>query len=96
MTQLQILKDQTAPGYHSDYVNALILNKNITSNLSAYTSLPTDKPSDAPEWQNTLDFGAVYAVNDRFHIDTGINFGISNAADDVNYFVGAAYRFWLE
>ncbi len=94
MTVVAVLKDSDDRGYSPSYINAIVLGKSFTDTLSAYTEFYTQRYTDEnARWANSLDFGVVYAVNDRLHVDTGVNFGVSDASDDVNLFVGAAYRF---
>ena len=94
VTQFNLLKDQINSGYYGSYVNSLVVGKSFTPKLSGYTEVYTLlADTGSRDWQNTLDFGVVYAVSDNIHIDTGVNFGISKAADDLNYFVGLGLRF---
>lgn len=94
MTQFNIYKDQADSGYYMGYANALVLGKSFTDKLSGYTEFYTFLGDTGErDWQDSLDFGVVYAATDNIHIDTGVNFGVTQAADDVNYFVGAAFRF---
>ncbi len=93
MTQFNLVTDGTS-GYDPAYVNALVVGKALTDKLSAYTEFYTFKADQAgAEWLNTLDFGTVYALTDNFRIDANVHFGVTDAADDVNFFVGTAYRF---
>lgn len=93
MTQLNFVTDGGS-GYDPAYANSLIVGKALTDKLSAYTEFYTYKADQAgAEWLNTLDFGTVYAVTDSLRIDANVHFGVTDAADDVNFFVGTAYRF---
>lgn len=94
MTQFNILREQADSGYYMGYINSLYVSHNFTSDLSSYAEIYTYKPdTSGGEWQNTLDFGVVYALTPSWRIDTGVNIGISNAADDLSFFAGTAYRF---
>jgi hypothetical protein len=94
MTQVTALKDSSTSGYNPAFTNSLIIGKSLTDKLSVYGEIFTFKNTEAKsEWQNTIDFGTVYLITDNFRIDSGINFGISDYADDINFFVGTAYRF---
>lgn len=94
MTQINALKDSDGEGYNAAFTNSLILGKSITEQLSTYVEVYTFRNTEEnSEWLNTLDFGVGYAVTDNFRVDTGVNFGISDYADDLNFFVGTAYRF---
>ncbi|TAE33833.1 MAG: transporter [Alphaproteobacteria bacterium] len=93
MTQLNVVTDGGS-GYDPAYVNSLIVGKALTSKLSAYTEFYTYRADQSgAQWLNTLDFGTVYAVTDNFRIDANVHLGVTDAADDVNFFVGTAYRF---
>lgn len=93
MTQLNWLNDPNDSGHYNTYVNSIYVSNNFTDKWSGYTEIYTLKADNAAPWQNTLDFGTVYALSDNLHVDTGVNFGISPAADDVSWFAGVAYRF---
>lgn len=95
MTQLNILNEQgTARDYYLGYVNSLIATKSLTERTSAYGEFYTFLPDTGErDWQNTVDFGVVHRLNDRVQLDTGVNFGVSDAAADVQWFAGIAYRF---
>jgi hypothetical protein len=94
MTAISAINQLDNSGHDAAYANSLILGKGFTDKWSGYTEIFTYKADQSgAKWQNTLDFGTVYAVTDNVRIDTGVNFGITDAADDLNYFVGFAYRF---
>ena len=41
----------------------------------------------------SLNAGAGYSFSKDFRMDAGANFGMTEAADDVNPYIGAAVRF---
>jgi hypothetical protein len=94
MTQFNFLREQADSGYYMGYANSLYVSRTINSAVSSYAEIYTYKPdTSGGQWQNSADFGVVYAVTPSWRVDTGVNIGISNAADDLNFFVGTAYRF---
>lgn len=94
MTQLNLITETDYSGYDQSYANSLIAGKSLTDKVSAYAEIYTYKADQSgAKWQNTLDFGTIYTITDNFRIDANIHFGVSDAADDVNFFVGTAYRF---
>lgn len=94
MTQLNLITEPDFSGYDPAYVNSLVVSKGITDSLSGYAEFYTYKADQkGAEWLNTLDFGSVYTVTDNFRIDANIQLGVTDAADDVNFFLGTAYRF---
>ena len=101
MAQLQLFKDQNTTdsyrtSYYSAYANAIYLSKSFNDKFSGYAEYYTfkaDVPAAQDWWQNTADFGLIYSVNNNWKIDVGANVGLTNAADDLNAFIGTAYRF---
>lgn len=99
MTQFNFYKDQNSTqsyrnSYYTAYANAIYLSKSFNDKFSGYAEYYTFKADiSGSSWQNTADFGVIYSVNNNWKIDTGINLGVTNAADDLNMFVGTAYRF---
>ena len=95
MTQFMVLNEQgTARDYYMGYVNAIYASKNFTDATSAYAEFYTYLPdTGGRDWQNTIDFGIVHKLTNNVQIDTGVNFGVTNAAPDTQLFAGVAYRF---
>ncbi len=94
MTVVSALQDSDNKGYNAAFTNSIIVGKSFTAKFSGYAEFFTFRNTEEnSEWQNTADFGVGYAITDNFRIDTGINFGVSDYADDLNFFVGTAYRF---
>ena len=94
MTQFNLVSQPDESGYDPAYANSVIVGKSITNKLSAYGEFYTFRADNGDaHWQNTADFGTIYSVTDNFKIDANIHLGVSDAADDTNFFVGTAYRF---
>lgn len=94
MTQFNFISNQDGSSYDPAYANAIMISKGLTYKLSTYGEFYTYKADQSrAEWENTLDFGAVYLINDYISVDANIQFGVTDAADDLNFFIGTAYRF---
>lgn len=94
MTQVNINKDSNGSGYHSEFVNSVTVSTELAGDLGGYAEFFTSRATEGGRhWENTLDFGLTYGVNDNLQLDTGINIGVTEAADDYNPFIGLAYRF---
>lgn len=99
MTQINFLKNQDSQkpyrrAYYASYANAIFLFTNWNTKLTSFIEYYTYKADRSNSWwQNTFDFGVIYTVNKNFKIDTGMNIGTTNAADDFYWFAGGAYRF---
>jgi hypothetical protein len=94
MTQFNLVTEPDFSGYDPSYANSLIVGKSITDKLSTYAEFYTYKADQTgAKWQNSVDFGTAYMVMDNFRVDANIQLGVTDAADDVNFFFGTAYRF---
>lgn len=93
MTQVNFLMSPDGSGYFLQYVNSVAFTKNFTERFSGYTELYSSRADTGGGWQNTLDFGVVYALTDNVTVDTGVNIGVTKAADDLNWFLGGSFRF---
>lgn len=94
MTELDINKDEDDSGYHAEYVNSITFSREMTEAMGMYAEFFTSKSSESgADWANTLDFGITYGIGDNVQLDAGVNIGVTDAADDLNPFIGATYRF---
>lgn len=94
MTEVDFAEDGGGDGYHAEWINSVTFSHDITEKLGGYVeffSTVSNEPH-AP-WIGTLDLGLTYAVTDNVQLDTGVNFGLTRAADDVSTFLGIAVRF---
>lgn len=93
MTQLNLISDN-ANNYNLAYANSLIVSKPVTDTISLYGEFYTYRADQSgARWENTLDFGTVYMMSEQLSVDANIQFGVTDAADDLNVFIGTAYRF---
>lgn len=94
-TAAMIEIDRIAVG-GSTYQNHLIISGTIGRDLSAswgaYAELFTDISEDISPI-STFDLGITLGVSSSLQLDTGMNIGLSRAADDYNPFLGASVRF---
>ena len=94
MTQVNLKRDTNNRGYHSEFVNSVTAGTALTEQLNGYAEFYTSRATEGGRhWENTVDLGLTYGVNANLQLDTGINIGVTNAADDYNPFMGVAYRF---
>jgi len=98
MSQIFILKRNSnftsANNLYPAFANAFYITKNFTNKLYGFAEYYTYKANGTNNWwQNTADFGIHYFINGDLKIDGGFNLGLTNQADDLNYYGGIAYRF---
>jgi len=74
------------------WVQSLTVGRPIAGPLSGYVELFHASGGGEPR-ELTADGGLTLGLTDDLQLDAGINVGLSNAADDVNPFLGLAVRF---
>lgn len=94
MTEFDVMRDGDDDGYHPEFVNSITFSHDIVGDLGGYVEfwslVSTEEDS---EWQGTFDVGLTYGLTDNVQLDTGVNIGVTDSADDVNPFVGISWRF---
>ncbi len=94
MAEFDFDEDADADGYHEEFVNSITFGHDIVGNLSGFVEFASIATTDSDgHWIGLVDLGPTYAVTDDFHLDTGVNIGVSRAADDVSVFAGLSWRF---
>lgn len=90
MSELDLVENGAADGYRVNVIHSATAGFSLTEKLGLYTELYTERGDD---WIVTGDAGVTYRLIDTLQIDTGVNLGISDAADDVAVFAGVSRRF---
>lgn len=94
MTEVDFLEEADGEGLSPTFVNTAVLGVDLSDRVGIYTELFTEKSiEDDTDWVVTFDAGLTYAVSDDVQLDAGVNLGVTDAADDVNVFVGLSRRF---
>jgi Putative MetA-pathway of phenol degradation len=79
-------------GYHAELSGALQLNHAFSDILTGYAELAASR-LQGESTAATFDVGAAWLTGPTTQFDLGANFGINDAADDANVFLGWAHRF---
>ncbi|HEY5744348.1 MAG TPA: transporter [Terrimicrobiaceae bacterium] len=90
MTEFDIVYREHG-GYGPDFVNSITFSHDIIGNLAGYVEFFSQLTED--DLIITLDAGLTYALTEDIQLDCGCNFGITEAAEDFNPFVGISMRF---
>lgn len=94
MTEIDFLEEADGDGYAPSFVNSATISFAITDALGLYTELFTERGVErGARWVATFDAGLTYAISDDIQLDAGVNLGVTDAADDLNIFVGLSRRF---
>ncbi|MBM3590697.1 MAG: transporter [Alphaproteobacteria bacterium] len=76
------------------FVNSYYISKSFNERLSSYIEFYSLKTFSHNKFlRNYLDFGTNYLVSKNIKLDFGINFGLSESANDLNYLSGITWRF---
>jgi hypothetical protein len=78
-------------GYGPDFVNIITFSHDIVGNLAGYGEFFSQLSEG--DLIITLDAGLTYALTEDSQLDCGCNFGVTEAAEDFNPFVGISMRF---
>jgi hypothetical protein len=93
-TELDHLQNSDDSDYHHEVVNTITIGHNIIGKLAGYLEFFSNISSERnAKWIATFDFGFTYAVTRDIRLDAGVNVGITEAADDLNPFVGLSVRY---
>ncbi|HEY5065223.1 MAG TPA: transporter [Xanthobacteraceae bacterium] len=91
---VEAIHNDAAAGYHAEYIASASLGHDWTEQLSSYYEIYSELETSDPRGDVVLlATGLTYQVTKNFQLDSGVNVGVTPAADRFNPFVGASYRF---
>jgi hypothetical protein len=79
--------------YQAEGSLALQLNHAFSETLSGYAEVAASRLEHDTQTPATFDIGAAWLVGETTQLDAGVNFGITDSADDFSVFAGWAHRF---
>ncbi|MEY4483280.1 MAG: hypothetical protein RL693_732 [Verrucomicrobiota bacterium] len=92
MTEWDFVSAEDGGSTHR-FVNSISLSHDFTEQLGMYLEFFSDVPTEnTGDWIGTVDVGFTYAVTKNVQFDAGVNFGVTEAADDLNPFIGFSVR----
>ncbi len=93
MTEIDVNHDEAGAGYHPEFINSITLSHDLVGDLGMYVEFFTARSTEAgAAWENTADIGFTYGLTENVQLDAGVNIGVTEAADDLNTFVGVSVR----
>ncbi len=88
------VKDADDSGYHAEYSAIAALSYEWTDKFGTYAEVASLFGLDDPRGDIfVLGTGWTYALTDDVQLDGGVNFGLTDASDRYNPFVGLSMRF---
>ena len=86
--------DSSGPDYHQEFSQTVTVSHDIVGKLGGYVELFSSVSNERHSaWIATFDLGFTYAISRDVQLDAGVNIGLTDAADDVNPFVGLSLRY---
>ena len=87
-------QDSNRSDYHQEIINTVTFSHDIAGKLAGYVELFSNLSTErGAKWTATFDFGFTYAVTRDIQLDAGMNIGLTDAADDLNPFIGLSLRY---
>lgn len=94
MTEYDFIKNEENSGYHVEYFNSGNVSYQWNSKLSTYFEVATlFGNKDDSSGIVLLGFGVLFQPVENLQIDFGANFGVTDASDRINPFLGVTKRF---
>jgi hypothetical protein len=88
------IKDDDASGYHTEYTATAALAYEWNDNLGTYYEIVATFNTGDPRGDTViLATGVTYGLTDNLQLDAGVNFGVTEASNRFNPFVGVSQRF---
>jgi Putative MetA-pathway of phenol degradation len=94
MFEYDVVRNDTDDGYDSLLIWSATVEHSIVGDLNGYVEFYSEiGTADDSDWVATVDAGLTYRIGDNVQLDCGCNFGVTDAADDINPFVGISVRY---
>jgi hypothetical protein len=94
MVQVNVNRDENSSGYHPAFIQSVTVGQELVEDLAGYVELYGERATEeGAEWIVTADGGLVYTVSPDLLLDAGVNVGVTDAAPDLNPFLGFSYRY---
>ena len=94
MTEVDWLADATGNDRHAEWINTLTFSHDITERLGGYVEfVSVHSEESGADWVAQADAGLTYAISNDIQLDGGCNFGLTDAAPDLQPFIGLTLRY---
>jgi Putative MetA-pathway of phenol degradation len=81
-------------GYVTGFPMSISLDRVVIANLDIYLEYACDPTTEHhAQTGQTIDVGGTYPLNDNVVLDTGVNFGLNSASQNVEVLAGISVRF---
>ncbi len=93
MAEFDAVRDSADEDYELQFVHTATIGHAIVGDLSGYVEyIGVTDTEEGTGYLSLIGGGLTYGVNENVQLDTGVNVGLSDDADDFNVFVGISVR----
>jgi hypothetical protein len=93
MAEFDVVYDDADDNYDVDLVHTATVGHDLVGKLAGYVEyVGIAQLHDDADYQALLGAGLTYALSDDVQLDAGVNFGLTDEADDLNVFAGITVR----
>jgi hypothetical protein len=93
MAEFDAVRDAADDGYELQFVHSASLSHAIVGELGGYVEyVGVADTEDGAGYLSLIGAGLTYGIGDDVQLDTGVNVGLSEEADDFNVFAGISVR----
>lgn len=93
MAEVDFVRNGADDGYAVDFVHTATVGHNLAGDLAGYVEYVGIAPSEGgSDYVAGLGAGLTYGLGDDVRLDAGVNFGLTDSADDFNVFAGLSFR----
>jgi hypothetical protein len=93
MAEIDVVRDENDESYGLEFLHTVNINRTIVGDLGGYVEYIGIAPTDTGGgYLALIGTGLTYGLSEDVQLDFGMNFGLSDHADDFNVFAGMSFR----
>jgi hypothetical protein len=94
MLEIDCAQNSGSSDYHEEFIESVTISHGIAGKLGGYAEIFSSVSTErGAKWIATFDLGVTYAITRDIQFDAGVNIGLTDAADDLNPFIGLSMRY---
>ena len=93
MAEFDAVRDAADEDYELQFVHTATVGRHIVRDLAGYVEyIGATDTEEGTGYVSLIGGGLTYGASDNVQLDCGVNFGLSDSADDFNVFAGISIR----
>lgn len=93
MAEGDVVKNELGPDRHAELLTSASLGHDVVGDLAAFVEIAgTYSTEEGSGYAVVVDGGPVWLVTPWLQLDTGVGFGITDAAEDFTSFAGVSFK----